>query len=348
MRSDFLYSHDTMQYSVKRIECHLHVFYVFLSFFHRNIQTMQESANYINTLQRSQCVTGDNADCTVVRAHRDATHSSEQHVPSRDDVLCLVSSSLSSSHNVEPVTLDNLTNPLPTNPALYDNSFVTENAAEHPDHKDGSLFQRYDMTTTPLAPDSGQHRGVNNTLDNCQASNALEATVPYHNVSPVSPVSAPTLQSHTGHDHPRLDDSEHCLFLRVILEIVSKSIKCTVCQCTFNASVLCNNYAIKLNRPIQCACGCVICSMCYSKDEGCLTHKVKSRRATVNVTANQLANAADVKWDLELDKTADFRTECDYGVQSILHLDRAVPTADELKEGKSDIQKHIERSLVQL
>lgn len=302
------------------------------------MQTMQESTNYINTLQRSQCVSEDNGDCTAVRVRRDATHGSEQHVPSQDDVLCSVSSSFSSSHNVEPVTFDNHTNPLLNNSTLYDNSSATNIVAEHPDRKDGYLFQTYDVASA-IDPDIRQRSGAN-ALDQ-QVLNTLEATVPYHNVSPVSPVSAPTPPPHTNQEHPRPDDAAHCQFLRAILEIVSRAVKCAACQCTFNASVLCSNYTIKLNRPIQCACGCVICSMCYTKDQGCLTHKVNSRRATVNVTANQLANAADVKWDLELDKTAVFRAECDYGMQSILRLDRGGPTADELKQGKSGIRRII-------
>lgn len=320
------------------------------------MQTMQESTEYINALQRVQCLSEDNGACTVTR-ERLIESLCEQHVPSQygDDVLCSVSSSLSSSHNassshnVVSGTFDTCSNtPLLSKSALYGNSSAT-NILANP--KDSYIFQ----PTYKAASESDTSKiGVVNTINMYEATtashqrgmnmqqqtpSALEATVPYRNVSPVSEPTPPTPPTHTNQEHPRLDDTAHCQFLRVILEIVSKAVKCTVCQCTFNASVICSNYTIKLNRPIQCACGCVICLMCYTKDRGCRTHKLSSHRATVNVTANQLANATDVKWDLELDNTAVFRAECDDDTQRILHLDRGVPTADELKGGeRSDVK----------
>ncbi|CAI5657544.1 unnamed protein product, partial [Oreochromis niloticus] len=149
----------------------------------------------------------------------------------------------------------------------------------------------------------------------------------------VSPVSTPAVPPPPPTRHTNLDDGEYPNPnpLQSILEIVSKAVKCTACQCTFNATVLCVDYAIKLNRPLQCACGCVICSVCYTKYKGCAIHKVQSRRATVNVTVNQLASMADAKWDLELDQTAAFRTEGDKGVQTIMHLHSSAPTVDELR-----------------
>lgn len=306
---------------------------------------MQESANYINTLQRSQCGPEDNGDCTVARTYCDARHNNEQHVPSRyDDMLCSVSSSSissSSSHNV-PATYTNYTSSILNSSTLYSNSSATNIEAKRSDHEGGYVLQTYDVTPRAIDREtSSQHVGVA-TLDNQQTANTLGATVPYSNVSPmsysnVSPVSVPTPPPPPPpnvNEHPKLDDGAHCQFLRAILEIVSRAVRCAVCQCTFNANVICSNYTIKLNRPIQCACGCVICYMCYTKDRGCRTHKLNSHRATVNVTANQLANATDVKWDLELDSTAVYRAERDCDVQSILHLDRGVPTADELKRGK--------------
>lgn len=62
-------------------------------------------------------------------------------------------------------------------------------------------------------------------------------------------------------------------------------------------------------------------------------HKVQSKHATVNVTVNQLASLAHVRWDLELDKTAAFKAECDKVVQNIMHLHCGVPTVDELQKG---------------
>lgn len=261
----------------------------------------------------------------------------EQHVPSQYGDVCSVSSSLSSasSHNASSShNLVSTNTPLLSKSVLYGNSSVTnilvnpkdniqpthKTASESDTSKIGVVNTMYEATTAM------QQRGMG-----MQQPNALEATVPYRNVSPVSEPTPPT---HTNQEQPRIDDTAHCQFLRVILEIVSKAVKCTVCQCTFNASVICSNYTIKLNRPIQCACGCVICLMCYTKDRGCRTHKLSSHRATVNATANQLANATDVKWDLELDDTAVFRAECDDDTHRILHLDRGVPTADELKGGE--------------
>lgn len=150
----------------------------------------------------------------------------------------------------------------------------------------------------------------------------------------VSPVSMPAVappQPPTLHVNP--EDGEYREALKSILEIVSKAVKCTVCQCPFNATVLCVDYTIKLNRPLQCACGCVICSACYTKHKGCAIHKVQSRRAIVNVTVNQLASLAHVRWDLQLDKTAAFKAECDKVVQNIMHLHFGAPTVDELQKG---------------
>ncbi|XP_045081827.1 uncharacterized protein LOC123492750 [Coregonus clupeaformis] len=97
-----------------------------------------------------------------------------------------------------------------------------------------------------------------------------------------------------------------------LLDIVRQSILCSGCNNTFNRAVICHDYLIQLNRPIQCACGCVLCTLCYRGQGGCHFHKVSSKRGLVNATVNTLASCPDLEslgvWDLELDIHDRFKT----------------------------------------
>ncbi|KAI4822176.1 hypothetical protein KUCAC02_007735 [Chaenocephalus aceratus] len=94
---------------------------------------------------------------------------------------------------------------------------------------------------------------------------------------------------------------------------VRRSVLCSSCEKTFNRSVICNEYLIQLNRPIQCVCGCVLCTLCYREQEGCRAHNVSSQRGTVITTVSALASCPELEnqgdWDLLLEPNDQFKTE---------------------------------------
>lgn len=98
-----------------------------------------------------------------------------------------------------------------------------------------------------------------------------------------------------------------------LLAKMERMILCSACKSTFNWAVICNDYLIQLNRPIQCACGCVLCTLCYRKQAGCREHNVSSKRATLNTTANNLASCPEVEhlgeWDLDINSDDQFQTD---------------------------------------
>lgn len=73
--------------------------------------------------------------------------------------------------------------------------------------------------------------------------------------------------------------------------LLQKLITCSLCRNVFNRKPLCQNYLLTLNRPVQCPCGCVVCSLCYKEKHGCVIHDVVSYHGTVNSTAAELASA---------------------------------------------------------
>ena len=123
-----------------------------------------------------------------------------------------------------------------------------------------------------------------------------------------------------------------------LLDKVKLLVSCSTCGKIFNRTVVCHEYQIQLNRPVQCACGCVICTLCYREQEGCHVHVV-SKNGTVNSTASTLASCSDLEhigvWDIELDIRDQFKTEdaINSHVQGIMNGPDA-PDMTTLKNGK--------------
>lgn len=120
--------------------------------------------------------------------------------------------------------------------------------------------------------------------------------------------------------------------------MVKQLIICSTCRTTFNRAVICEAYLIQLNRPIQCACGCVLCTLCYSKHRGCHLHNVISTKALVSTTASTLANCPALEhvgvWDLVLDEGDMFRTDNGSDDQVQLLMNEAqFPEVDTLRSG---------------
>lgn len=124
-----------------------------------------------------------------------------------------------------------------------------------------------------------------------------------------------------------------------LLEVVKKLILCSTCNKPFNRAVICHDYMIQLNRPIQCACSCVICTLCYRQQGGCHVHNVSSTRGAINTTASILASSPDLEtlgqWDLDLKLDDHFKTDDDVNihVQRILN-DEDVPSVEKLRTGR--------------
>lgn len=102
--------------------------------------------------------------------------------------------------------------------------------------------------------------------------------------------------------------------------------KCNICFVHFNGYVICNNVYIGFNQPIQCTCGCVVCTRCYtqSKDVKCLYHGTKLKTGLVNTTANILSHTrhmyTNMKWDMILDPNPLYKapTQQNRDVQEML------------------------------
>lgn len=111
-------------------------------------------------------------------------------------------------------------------------------------------------------------------------------------------------------------------YSRKLLAIVKEAIRCSTCSKIFNRAVICHDYLIQLNRPIQCACGCVICTLCYQHQRGCSQHNVSSSRGPVNAIANNLTSCPDLKnlgdWDLERNADDHFKMEANTHVQQMI------------------------------
>lgn len=82
-----------------------------------------------------------------------------------------------------------------------------------------------------------------------------ELTAKTYQQSPADASFLPRLSRRSTNDNCEKWNREYREFLQSIIEMVQKAIRCTVCECTFNNSVLCSNCTIQLNRPDQCACG---------------------------------------------------------------------------------------------
>ncbi|XP_028974609.1 uncharacterized protein LOC114835055 [Esox lucius] len=129
-----------------------------------------------------------------------------------------------------------------------------------------------------------------------------------------------------------------------MLAMVKQLILCSSCNKTFNRSVICQKYLIQLNKPIQCACGCVICTLCYSEQHGCHMHSILSTQGAVNVTASTLASCPSLEhvgdWDLELNPDDRFKTDSEMNgyVQEIMNEEHA-PGVDKLRIAFNQLMK---------
>jgi hypothetical protein len=134
-------------------------------------------------------------------------------------------------------------------------------------------------------------------------------------------------------------DGDPVLSIAMISPLMQKLIICSACTTTFNRAVICNTYLIQLNRPIQCACGCVLCTLCYSQQRGCSLHNMSSTRAPVSTTASTLANCPALEhlgaWDLELNIGDMFKTdnEVNVHVQLLMNKEQS-PDMDTLRPGR--------------
>lgn len=188
------------------------------------------------------------------------------------------------------------------------------------------------LGSSPTALKQSQHFDVHNVTRNLQPVIASHSqlippppqseTVTYHELTP---------------DHSRQLLDSHITSIHTLLAIVKEAIRCSTCSKIFNRAVICHDYLIELNKPIQCVCGCVICTLCYNSRKGCSVHNVLSSRAPVNVTANILASCPDLKnlgdWDFELSADDPFKMEVDAYVQQIIKGEQS-PRFRDLRGGR--------------
>jgi hypothetical protein len=124
----------------------------------------------------------------------------------------------------------------------------------------------------------------------------------------------------------------------MIILVVKQLIICATCKKKFNRAFICNIYLVQLNRPMQCAGGCVLCRLCFSEQSGCRLHNISSTRAAVSTTANTLANCPALEnvgdWDLDLNIDDMFKTdkEVNVHVQLIMNEEQS-SGVDTLKRG---------------
>ncbi|XP_055362714.1 uncharacterized protein LOC114850818 isoform X2 [Betta splendens] len=98
-----------------------------------------------------------------------------------------------------------------------------------------------------------------------------------------------------------------------LLTMVKRSILCSVCKMIFNRAVICREYLIQLNRPVQCVCGCVICTLCYREQGGCRMHNVSSKQGPICTLVNAIASCPELEglgdWDVKLNLDDHFKTD---------------------------------------
>ncbi|XP_078797131.1 uncharacterized protein LOC144994583 [Oryzias latipes] len=98
----------------------------------------------------------------------------------------------------------------------------------------------------------------------------------------------------------------------VSLSTLEDLITCPSCRRVFNRAPVCCGYLLQLNRPVQCLCGCVLCTLCIRAQGGCRKHWVVSENGMVNATANALADMPEMEavgaWELEREGSDRFMT----------------------------------------
>ena len=79
-----------------------------------------------------------------------------------------------------------------------------------------------------------------------------------------------------------------------LMSVVRSSIECSICTETFNKGILCQDYLIQLNKPVQYMCGCQICTQCYRENLCCSPHKMYgSTFPQMKNIASDLANCLE-------------------------------------------------------
>ncbi|KAK2821073.1 hypothetical protein Q5P01_024032 [Channa striata] len=150
---------------------------------------------------------------------------------------------------------------------------------------------------------------------------------------------------HQHHDHtstdPQVEEDESVAGSREQCAGLSSSqliglITCVACSRVFNRVVVCHGYLLQLNRPVQCLCGCVICTLCYRTHRGCLKHSVSSAHGPVNATTRYLAECPQLEsvgtWDLGRDEADRFKTGNEVNDCVCRMIENCVPTASEQRK----------------
>lgn len=130
-------------------------------------------------------------------------------------------------------------------------------------------------------------------------------------------------------------ESEHALLIphTMLIDLVT----CPTCNQVFNRTPVCQGYLLGLNRPVQCLCGCVLCTLCYRTQGGCQAHSVCSSRGAVNTTASVIADHPELTsvgtWDLERHQRDRFMSKNEInGYVEEMMADRA-PVSSDLEQG---------------
>lgn len=124
-----------------------------------------------------------------------------------------------------------------------------------------------------------------------------------------------------------------------LLDMLQRYITCSVCKTSFNRTPISGEYLIQLNRPIQCLCGCVLCTICYKDKQSCSVHGLVSYHGTVNTIVSNLANCCHLEkedqWDLRRNCSDSFKTEAqvNHYVREIMNNQES-PDCEELKSGE--------------
>lgn len=203
---------------------------------------------------------------------------------------------------------------------------------QHPIPLQPTAFVQTQQLSPTVSLRQSQHFDVYNVTHN------LQPVISSHSqLIPPPPQSETVTYHELTPDHSRNLSASHITFPCIPMAIVDEAIRCSTCRELFNRAVICHNFLIQLNRPIQCACGCVICTLCYHHQGGCRQHHVLSSRGPVNTIANNLASCPELKnlgdWDLELDANDPFKKEVNAHVQQII-MGVKNPGIQELQQGR--------------
>ncbi|KAK2825785.1 hypothetical protein Q5P01_019999 [Channa striata] len=159
---------------------------------------------------------------------------------------------------------------------------------------------------------------------------------------------------HTSAD-PRVEEDESVAGSREQCAGLSSTqliglITCVACSRVFNRAAVCHGYLLQLNRPVQCLCSCVICTLCYWTHRGCLKHSVSSAHGPVNTTASYLAECPQLEsvgtWDLGRDAADRFKTGKEVNECVPRMIEDRAPTASELKRDRLSSRRTVSLAFV--